>query len=131
MPKLYTARFANRTLAEHPAAKVRITLGHPRFPLSYVLAGTIPELAPTRDMFGKGEIVFTALYRTLLEQRGGVEAITKRLIELADVAGVDSLILCCFERLDPPSPGVFCHRRIAAQIWQEWTGQVVEEIEET
>jgi hypothetical protein len=128
--KLYTARYANRNLVDHPAAKVRITVGAPRFRLPYQLAGSIADLAPRRDMFGKTPAEFRALYRTLLEQRGGAPTIAKHLTATAERAGVDALVLCCFERLDPPTPGVFCHRRIFAELWQEWTGEVVEEIEE-
>jgi hypothetical protein len=45
---------------------------------------------------------------------------------VAREAGVDSLVLLCFERLGPP--GVFCHRRILAAFIEERTGQVVEEL---
>ena len=47
MLTLYTARYSNRTLVGHPAAKVGITRGHPRFRLE--LAGRVKDLAPTRD----------------------------------------------------------------------------------
>lgn len=35
--RLFTARFANKTLATHPAAKVQTSLGAPKFPLPYYL----------------------------------------------------------------------------------------------
>jgi hypothetical protein len=72
-PRLYTSRYANTTLAAYPAAKVRITLGHPRILLNYQLAGEILELAPTRDMFETTEAEFAIAYAALLVERGGVE----------------------------------------------------------
>lgn len=115
-PRLYTARYANKSLAEHPAAKVRITLGHPRFPLNYELAGNIPELAPTRTMFGKTDREFTAVYTALLVERGGVEHLHQRFADLAAEADTDDLVLLCFE--DLRTPGLFCHRRVFAEWWQ-------------
>lgn len=47
---LFTARYQNPTLATHPAGKVRITLGAPRFRLPYELAGAVRQLAPTWSM---------------------------------------------------------------------------------
>ena len=60
-PRLFTARYANPTLADHPAAKVRITVGAPRFRLPYDLHQVL-ELAPTRWMLDKGEAEFTVMY---------------------------------------------------------------------
>jgi hypothetical protein len=102
--RLYTARYANKTLARHPAAKVRITLGHPRFPLSYQLAGKIPELAPTREMFGTTPAEFTSLYTALLVERGGVEHLTQRFVSVAAQARTDELVLLCFEDLRTQGP---------------------------
>lgn len=127
-PRLFTARYSNKTLAAHPAAKVRITLTGPRFRLGYQLAGSILELAPTRSMFGKSEAEFTRLYTELLDDRGGVEHIARRLAEVARTAGVDQLVLCCFE--DIRKPGLFCHRRTFAAYWRDRTGQIVVELPE-
>jgi hypothetical protein len=127
-PRLFTARYTNKTLATHPAAKVRITVRHPRFRLSYQLAGKIPELAPTRDMFGKTEAEFTVSYTALLVERGGVEHLTQRFASIAAETGSDDLVLLCFE--DLRTPGLFCHRRVFASWWLESTGQVVVELPE-
>ena len=51
-----------------------------------------------------------------------------RLAEVAREAGVDQLVLCCFERLT--EPGAWCHRRILATWLEKRTGQVVEELPE-
>jgi len=69
-PRLFTARYQNPTLADHPAGKVRITLGAPRFRLPYELAGAVRQLAPTWSMLHQPEAEFAIRYRQLLEQRG-------------------------------------------------------------
>ena len=127
-PRLYTSRYANTTLAAYPAAKVRITLGHPRFRLSYELAGKIPELAPTREMFGKTEAEFAAAYTALLVERGGVDHLTERFASIAAETGSDDLVLLCFE--DLRTPGLFCHRRVFAEWWEQQTGRTVPELPE-
>jgi hypothetical protein len=126
--RLYTARYANPTLADHAAAKVRISLGYPRFPLRYQLAGTIGQLAPDRSYFKDPEAVFRGLYKADLLRRGGTEYFAKLFIEIAERAGVDALALLCFE--DLRRPNVFCHRRIFAEWWEARTGQEVEELPE-
>ncbi len=125
--QLFTARFLNPTLAEHPAAKVRITVGAPRFSLPYNLRQVL-ELAPTRWMLDKPEAEFTDMYLRLLEMRGGVTKMQSRFAQVAEEAGVDQLVLLCFELLG--EPGVFCHRRIFADYWTEATGEPVPELPE-
>ena len=115
-------------MAELAAGKVRITIGHPRFHLGYRLAGTIPELAPRRDMLGKAPAEFAALYTALLEERGGVEQLTQRFAAVAAEARSAALVLLCFE--DLRKPDVFCHRRVFAEWWEAQTGAVIEEIAE-
>jgi hypothetical protein len=126
-PRVYTARYANPTLADHPAAKVRITLGAPRLKLPYRLH-KILELAPTWSMLHKPEAEFDGLYTELLYRRGGVDFFLQRFAQVAVEAGVDSLALLCYE--DIQKPGVWCHRRILSAWLEEWTGQVVEELPE-
>jgi hypothetical protein len=127
-PRLFTARYTNKTLAAHPGAKVRITLGRPRFRLSYALVGNIPELAPTREMFGRTAAEFTALYTALLLERGGIEHLTQRFDSVAAAAGSDDLVLLCFE--DLRTSGLFCHRRVFAEWWEQQTGRIVPELPE-
>jgi hypothetical protein len=128
-PRLLTARYANRTLATHPAVKVQTSLGAPKFRLPYHLH-QLPELAPAGSMLNKSEAEFTDLYTQLLERRGGIPYFAQRFADVAEQAGVDQLVLLCFERLDPPSPGVFCHRRIFSAWFEAATGQPVLELPE-
>ena len=123
--ELLTARYGNPHLAGDPGAKVRITVGAPRFKLPYKLAGSIPELFPLRAMWGVGESRFRDLYLELLEVRGGVEVIRARLEAIAAASGTDRLILLCFEK-----PGLFCHRQVFATWWRQQTSEVVPELPE-
>lgn len=125
-PQLFTARYQNPNLAEHPAGKVRITLTGPRFRLPYKLAGSIMQLAPTWSMMHKPEREFAQLYVQLLEQRGGIHFFARRFEAIANDAGVDELVLLCWE--DLRKPGAWCHRRILAAWLEDQTGQVVEEL---
>lgn len=125
-PRLFTARYANKTLVTHPAAKVQTSLGAPRFRLPYRLAATIPELAPAGWMLHLDEAKFAIAYGRRLD-RLGVDHVRRILDQVASDAGGDQLALLCFERL---GIGVGCHRRTFAAWWFEQTGQVVEEIPE-
>ncbi len=127
-PRLYTARYANRNLATHPAAKVQTSLGAPKFRLPYHLAATMRELAPAGWMLNKSEAEFADLYAQLLERRVVVEFFAERFTLIAADAGVDDLVLLCFE--DIRKPGLFCHRRVFAEWWRAQTGQVVDELSE-
>ena len=126
-PRLFTARYANPALAEHPAAKVQISLGAPKFRVAYEIH-RVPGITPAGWMLNKGEAEFTTDYIRLLDMRGGATMVRSRLAEVARDADVDQLILCCFE--DLRKPGAWCHRRIFAAWWREKTGQVVEELPE-
>jgi hypothetical protein len=123
--KLWTARYANPTLAEHPAGKVQTSLGAPKFRLPYELHQLL-EVAPARWMLGKSEAEFTSMYTRLLETRGGATMMRSRFAEVALTAGVDQLVLCCFE--DVRTPGIWCHRRILAAWLEQQTGEPVNEL---
>ncbi len=125
--RLWTARYSNPTLAEHPAAKVQTSLGAPKFRLAYELH-PLPDLAPAGWMLNMTEAEFAIAYARLLETRGGATMMRTRLAEVARTAGVDQLVLCCFE--DIRKPGVWCHRRTLA-AWLEQTGEPVNELHET
>ncbi len=124
---LYTARYQNSTLAAHPAGKVQMSLGAPKFRLAYDIHQLL-DLAPAGWMLTKPEAEFSDLYVKLLERRGGVPFFGERFAEVARTAGVDQLALLCFE--DIRKPGLFCHRRIFARWWEQRTGDTVEELPE-
>jgi hypothetical protein len=116
-PRLYTSRYANTTLAAYPAAKVSITTSWP---------ARSPSWRRPATWSNKTEAEFAALYTALLVERGGVEHLTRRFASVAAETGSDYLVLLCFE--DLRKTGVFRHRRVFADWWEERTGQLVREI---
>lgn len=96
---------------------VRTTVGPPRGPLAYALAGHATLLAPRREMLGLSYGAYKPRYLQLLDS-AGIDAIRAELEEIA--VGLDTgqpLVLLCFDRLD--KPGTWCHRSMAATWLQE------------
>ena len=78
--------------------------------------------------FRSGEIdwdVFESAYLNKLDSVGR-EAITDRLLEVAEETGSNRLVLLCFEDV---SQGQHCHRRSSARWWQNTTGSEVPELQ--
>ncbi|MEW1700700.1 hypothetical protein [Streptomyces sp. NPDC091278] len=123
MLTLFTSRFPG--FREAQGVPVRITRGHPRYKLSYTIRHRITELAPREAYFKEPLPVFTAAYRADLDQTG-VERVAGLLNAVASEAGDHRLVLLCFEDLS--KPGLWCHRRLFADWWQERTGDVVREL---
>ncbi|MBA3471842.1 MAG: DUF488 family protein [Rubrobacter sp.] len=103
---------------------VRITLGKPRFRLSYSYE-EIRLLAPTPRIFRLGGEDFEHEYREHLEKIG-VERLKTVFEEVSGRHGRDQLVLLCFENV---LAGERCHRRVWADWWFEQTGQRVPELE--
>ncbi|WP_053641418.1 MULTISPECIES: hypothetical protein [unclassified Streptomyces] len=123
MLTLFTNRFPDFQTAQ--GVPVRITRGHPRYKLSYLLQHQVPVLAPAAAYFTEPEPVFTAAYRADLDKLGAPR-IAELLNAVATAAGDHRLVLLCFEDLS--KPGLWCHRRVFADWWQERTGDVVREL---
>jgi hypothetical protein len=119
--------FTNRYQAYQPpqGVPVRITLGAPRFKLSYTLTHAVRELAPSREYFARPLPEFTAAYRADLDQLGPVR-VAERLREIANAEKDHRLVLLCFEDLSDPQQ--WCHRRIFASWWKDATGDEVREL---
>lgn len=127
-PKIWTARFTNRTLKASPGiAKIGITVGQPRFPLGYELADRFKELAPWGIYKMTDQGAFEDAYRERLEAVG-VAAIKRRLRRVAKRANADAVVLLCYE--DVRDPEKHCHRRTLAEWWEEQTGEAIEELPE-
>ena len=101
------------------------SVGMPRFPLGYELAGSVGMLAPYGLLKIDDLDVFTPLYRERLDRYGTrkIERVLRSLAAGADAAGV---VLLCFEDIAES----WCHRRVFAAWWQEQTGQNVPELGE-
>lgn len=128
MPDLATCSYTGFTPAM--GVPVRISIGVPRFRLSYHKAGsgwvTIPELYPRPEyvqMPRDERDTFRRRYQADL--KGRTEAIRRRLDDTSrDYEG--RLVLLCFEKA---VTGVLdCHRRMFAEFWELLTGDEVPEI---
>jgi hypothetical protein len=103
---------------------VRITLGKPRFRLSYSY-DEIRLLAPTPRIFRLGGQDFEHEYRKHLEKIG-VERLQAIFEELAGWHDGGRLVLLCFENV---LAGESCHRRVFARWWEEQTEELVPELD--
>ncbi|WP_197697808.1 hypothetical protein [Micromonospora echinofusca] len=125
--KLFTSRY--QRFRPDQGAPVRTTVGAPRFPLPYDLAGFARVLAPSYAMLKLDEAPYRYIYVERLEA-AGVDVIADDLAAIADVAGDERLVLLCFCDLSVSPPNAWCHRRMFAAWWQEQTGQEVPELAE-
>ncbi|MEU8333466.1 hypothetical protein [Micromonospora sp. NPDC048839] len=125
--QLFTSRY--QRFQPEQGAPVRTTVGKPRFPLPYDLAGFARFLAPTYGMLKMAEGPYRHLYLERLEGIG-VDLIAEQFAEIADNAGHDRLVLLCFCDLSVPAPDNWCHRRMFAAWWEEQTGHEVLELAE-
>jgi hypothetical protein len=125
--RIFTSRYSNKELAGRPdLVKIGITLGHPRFKLSYSLATNYRSLAPTRTLFQCHDLAeFRPLFLKRLDELGAAN-ILSFLHAISEEHGGRDLVLLCFE--DLRSGERWCHRRVVAE-WLEsngWPEQIVE-----
>ncbi|MFE3216080.1 DUF488 family protein [Streptomyces antimycoticus] len=123
MLTLFTNRY--QTFQSSQGVPVRITLGAPRFKLSYSLTHVVRELAPRREYFSKPLPEFTAAYRGDLD-RFGATRVADRLHQITEAEDDYRLVLLCFE--DLADAAQWCHRRIFATWWKDVTGDEVREL---
>lgn len=119
---LFTSRFAEPAVALFDGAKVRITVGHPRFRLRYQLDATIRELAPhsLRHLIGTD---FECAYRQHLDELG-VDQVLGLLDATRTLSPSGRSVLLCFEPIGKP-----CHRRQLAAWLEEHARLIVPELE--
>ncbi len=118
---IYTSYFANKNLIKlTDYAKVRISIGNPRWKLPYELAGKIPELMPTRDMLNLHYDYYKGFYIRKLEETG----IDKIKLQLKPFGS--KIILLCFENISKDDS--WCHRRMFADWWEIKTGKKIPEL---
>lgn len=121
---IYTSRYQNPELATGRYTVVGITRGKPKFPLNYLLAGNIIEIAPPGYLFNEyNRARFTPRYFQHMDQQG-----VRKIVHI--LAGYEKLgkdvVLCCFE--DVRKPGEWCHRLVFAEWWLSRTGEVIPEL---
>lgn len=118
---IYTSYFANKNLIKlTDYAKVRISIGNPRWKLPYELAGKIPELMPTRDMLSMWKEDYQEKYFRILDGVG----IDKIKLQLKPFGS--KIILLCFENISKDD--AWCHRRMFADWWHIKTGKKIPEL---
>ncbi len=127
-PRLFTARFgAQREIVASGAVPVRISIGFPRFRLSYQLTEKVPELMPTRAMLKMAIEPYRELYLARLEEVG-TEKLRAIFAAIAERhPGATGLVLLCFE--DIRKPGEWCHRTMAGLWLQEHGFGAFQELE--
>jgi hypothetical protein len=103
---------------------IRTSIGGPRWPLGYELAGSCEPLMPTRPMLKMDREPYRKMYRDRLAL-WGVSMIAEMLEALVR-PGDRGVVLLCFEGLK--KPGEWCHRSMFAEYWEEKTGQAVREL---
>jgi hypothetical protein len=120
-PWLLTSRYAEPAVAQFDGAKVRVTVGFPRFRLRYKLDAAIRELAP----FGLTKLTgiqFERAYRQHLDQLG-VDHVLELLEATRSLTPSRKSVILCFEPIGRP-----CHRRQLAAWLEERAGLVVPEL---
>lgn len=128
MSRPYLATCSYREMKSEYGVPVRISLGRPKFSVSYPLNQAAMALAPKASYFNADDEVFEYEYRKQLN-RHGEAGIGEALAKIAANTGSGTedrpLVLLCFEDL---SKGMPCHRRDFAAWWLKTTGQVVPEL---
>ena len=111
---------------EEMGAAVRITLYPPRYALPFPLAGSVRELAPTREEFHVYGAAFRELYWRRLGEMG-VGWIERRLQALVPHGRI---VMLCFEDVWAPDAtfALACHRRMLADWLEREAGWTVPEL---
>lgn len=120
---LYVSRFSNPELKSGKYTAVRISLGSPKWPLGYTVAGEVKDLMPFGLLNIQDQATYERKYRDRLSQIG-VDRIWMQL-ERFERQG-KPVVLLCYE--DVRDPAQWCHRTIFAQWWLEQTGEIIEEL---
>lgn len=119
---LYTSRFSNPELKSGKYTAVRISLGAPKWPLGYEIAGTINDLMPYGLLNIQDKELYERKYRERLD-RVGVDRIYRQ------IQAFDSgkpVVLLCYE--DVRDPLQWCHRTMFAKWLLEKTGEIADEL---
>lgn len=122
MVMLYVSRFSNPELRTGKYIAVRISLGAPKWPLGYEIAGEINDLMPFGLLQINDKALYERKYRERLD-RIGIDRIQKQI----DAFGFEKpVVLLCYE--DVRDPSQWCHRTMFAQWLLEQTGEIADEL---
>lgn len=120
--KLFTSFYSSGHVRDREHAPIRTSLGHPRFKLTYKIAGKLPLLTPERRWLGMERETYQPLYIAKLEAAG----VDKIRLAISELAGKQPAVLLCFEDLS--TDGAWCHRQMFARWWEKKTGEPVPEL---
>lgn len=124
MSNVYVSRYANRELRTGEYTAVRISLGMPRWPLGYELAGEIKDLMPV----GMKNIMDIEKFRPLYYRRldgfgfARIEAQIQKFLAYGK-----PVALLCYEDIRK-GPHNWCHRTIFADWWLKETDERIVEL---
>ena len=120
---IYTSYFSNKQLVELKGQYVfiRVSVGSPRFHLSYTISGAVKSIMPDRSFLGLSDSAYRTVYTRKLDQQGP----DKIIKELELVTADRPAILLCFCK---PEFTDKCHRRIFAEWFEKKTGVVINEL---
>lgn len=118
--KIYTSNYSNKKLNNRDYTILAISIGLPKYKLSYKINAQVYSLAPTRDMLNMDYKTYKELYIKRLEKIG-----LQRIKEILHKFDVEKpIVLCCFEDLEKN----WCHRGMFAEWYKMNTGQEIEEL---
>lgn len=119
---LYMSRFFNPELKSGKYTAVRISIGVPKWPLGYEIAGAINDLMPYGLLNIQDKELYECKYRERLE-RVGVSRIYRQ-IQAFDTG--KPVVFLCYE--DVRDPLQWCHRTMFAKWLLEKTGEIADEL---
>jgi hypothetical protein len=125
--RLFTARYANPSVATSGLVAVGISRYSPRFPLPYEIAARLYDLAPSAELLAKAKKNlpredFLQEYEGQLT-RIGLQDILRQLATVQ--GGARGVVLLCFEDL---TSGGSCHRTMLADWLTRMGGIAVTEL---
>ena len=122
---IYVSRYSNPELRSGKYTAVRISIGTPKWPLGYTIAGEIKDLMPWGMLRKYSHEEFVIRYKEKLDSIG----VTKIKNELKRFEKYGKpIVLLCYEdiRID----GQTCHRTTFAEWWSKKTGEFVMELKD-
>lgn len=124
---IWVSRYSNKELQNDKYYPVGISIGKPRFRLSYEIREQCYSLAPKGYMLKMELEKFKPAYYEKLESIGTekIISIIRRLSARAQEEGKE-LVLLCFE--DVRVAEDWCHRTVFTEWWKENTGETIKEL---
>lgn len=119
--------FAKAAIEASGLIPIGFTRGWPKFGVSVDVVANLRALGPVGDMFGiEDRDEFAKRYKAHLDAIG-VDHVHAALLGAARLVGNEGVVLLCF--CDLEKPGVWCHRQVFAEWWEEQTGEKVDELD--